>query len=147
MTDPAELDRECEVFCRYLCDEPPSDYVRAKYRAAHEVGAIEPPGGATSFDRALVTMAASTPGFTRAIDGYARVFTASGLLRRKLVALLAILETRSPSDAVVDTPTSTSVAGFVAGLAWLGVTFAVTTLVVAIALLPVRIVCALQPRS
>jgi hypothetical protein len=143
MPEPAELERECAVFCRYLCGEPASSYVLEKYRAAHTCGAIDPPGGATSFDRALVALARQA-WLTRAIDGYARVFAKGGLLRRKLVALLAILEVKAPFDDALDTPTSASTFAFFARLAWLGAVFALTLLVTSIVLLPVRAACALR---
>ena len=143
MPEPAELDRECAVFCRYLCGELPNAYVLEKYRAAHSCGAIEPPRGATSFDHALVALARNA-WLTRAIDGYARVFSGGGLLRRKLVALLAILEVKAPFDDALDTPTSTGTLAFFARIAWLGVAFAFTLLVTSIALLPVRLACALR---
>jgi hypothetical protein len=146
MADEARLARECSVFCRYLSGEEPSDYVRAKYRAAHEAGAVEPADGATSFDRALVAIARGGPWLTRAMDSYARVFANAGLLRRKLVLVLALLETKSPSDRAVDSPTSSSKLAFFASIAWLGLAFALTVAVTAIALLPVRLVCLARPR-
>ena len=146
MRDDDRLARECSVFCRYLCGAEPSDYVRAKYRAAHEVGAVEPAGGATSFDRALVAIARGGTWSTRAMDSYSRVFANGGLLRRKLVLVLALLETKSPTDSAVDAPTSSSKFAFLASIAWLGLTFALTVAVTAIALLPVRLWCLARPR-
>jgi hypothetical protein len=146
MADERQLERECSVFCRYLCGEEPSDYVRAKYRAAHEVGAVEPPNGATSFDRALVAIARRGTWLTRAMDSYSRVFEDGGLLRRKLVLVLALLETKSPTDGAVDTPTSSSNAAFFASIAWLGLVFLTTVLVTTIALLPLRLWCIARPR-
>jgi len=146
MADENQLARECSVFCRYLCGEEPSDYVRAKYRAAHEVGAVEPADGATSFDRALVAIARGGTWRARAIDSYSRVFANGGLLRRKLVLVLALLETKSPTDRAVDAPTSSSQLAFFASIAWLGFAFALTVAVTAIALLPLRLWCLARPR-
>lgn len=144
MHEARELERECEVFCRYLCGERPNAYVIAKYRAAHECGALEPPKGATSFERVIVDLARSSTWLAQPLDAYSRVFAKGGLLRRKLVALLAILETRAPYDDAVDTPTSTSVVGFFAQLVGLGVVFALSVVFVAILLLPIRLGCALR---
>ena len=143
MRDQRELERECSVFCRYLCGEEPGDYVRAKYIAAHEVGAVELPNAVTRFDRALVAIARGGPVLARAMDSYSRVFANGGLLRRKLVLVLALLETKAPTDGAVDAPNSGSNLAFFAHIAWIGVAFALTVIVTTIALLPVRILCAL----
>ena len=144
MHEARDLEREAQVFCRYLCGELPNAYVIAKYRAAHECGAVAPAQGVASFDRILVGLARSSSVLVRPLDAYARVFAKGGLLRRKLVALLAILETRAPYDDAVDTPTGKSVVAFCAQLVALGVVFALSVLVVAILLLPIRIGCALR---
>jgi hypothetical protein len=62
------------------------------------------------------------------------------------VLALALLETKSPTDRAVDAPTSSSKLAFFASIAWLGLAFALTVAVTAIALLPVRLVCLARPR-
>ena len=54
-------------------------------------------------DRALMQVAHWGPPFTRVADGYAATFARASLLRRKLVLLLAILESRRQTAAVLDT--------------------------------------------
>lgn len=137
---PEGLDRECDVFCRYLTGAGASEYVRERYRAAHERGAVDPESGATAFDRALVSIARSGPLVARFADAHARIFAAGGLLRRKLVLLLALLEVREPEK--VDTVTQRSALGFFAYAAWLAFAFALMLFVSTLALLPVRLVCA-----
>jgi hypothetical protein len=139
------LDRECDVFCRYLTGAEASEYVRERYRAAHERGVVEPEGGASAFDHALVSAARSGPLAARFADAHARFFAAGGLLRRKLVLLLALFEVREPER--VDTVTHRSRVGFFAHAALLGVGFALMLLLSTLALLPVRIVCALGGKS
>ena len=139
------LDRECDVFCRYLTGAEAGDYVRSRYRAAHERGALEPRDGASAFDRALVALARAGPFATRLADSHARVFTSGGLLRRKLVLVLALLEVREPER--VDTLTHRTRAGFLAHAALLGAGFALLLLVSTALLLPVRLVCALGGKS
>jgi hypothetical protein len=143
MSEHTELAREVDVFCRYLCGAPAGEYVLAQYLGAHAAGVVELPS-TTSFDRALVRMARASPALTRALDAYARVFANGGLLRRKLVLLLAILETKSPTAEQLDAPTEGSRAGMLARMAWLGVVFAVLVVATALALVPVRVACALR---
>ena len=113
----------------------------AKYRSAHDFGALEPER-ATRYERALVALARGAPWLARAMDVHARVFANGSLLRRKLVLLLAILESRSPSAEALDAPTPGSRTGMFLRLAWLAAVFALTLLVGAVLLLPVRLACA-----
>ena len=84
------LDRECDVFARYLTGVPAGDYLRTKYREAHGgggpgAGVVGPATG--SFDSALVGFARSGTFATRLADAHARLFANGGLLRRKLVLM------------------------------------------------------------
>ena len=123
MADSHELNRECDVFARYLGASVGDVYVRGQYRAAHEAGIVEHPG-TTRFERAVVNAARNAPLLVRALDAHARVFANGSLLRRKLVLLLAILEVRAPHDEELDSPTGTSVALMYVRMAWLGVALA-----------------------
>ncbi len=139
------LDRECDVFCRYLSGEKASDYVRERYRAVHQRGSVEPAGGASAFDRALVAIARGGPFVARCADSHARVFATGGLLRRKLVLLLALLEVREPER--VDTVTHRSRAAFLAHAVLLAAGFGLMLLISTAALLPVRFACGLRGRD
>lgn len=124
MAERLELDRECDAFARYLGASAGDEYVREQYRAAHAAGAVEL-HSTTSFERAVVSLARSVPVLVRPLDAHARVFSNGGLLRRKLVLLLAILEVRAPHDEELDTPTGTSVPGMFLRMVWLGLVFGV----------------------
>jgi NADH dehydrogenase len=126
------LDAECRVFCRYLSGEEPSEYVLAKYRAAHQPGALGPERGGAPPGRALVTFARRGPAAARLADSFAVLFARSGLLRRKLTLLLAILESTAPAGTLLDTADRGSVASFVLGMAARGVAFAGRVLVAAL---------------
>src|SRR5262249_28617966 len=93
------LAEECRVFTWYLLRLQPSDYVIDKYRAAHAVTDAYTTGG---FDVWLVRVAARAPWCTALADGFATVCDRRGLLRRKLVLLLAILETSSPAHRALE---------------------------------------------
>jgi hypothetical protein len=136
------LERECDVFCRYLAGIPADDYLKARYRATHERGAVEPAGGASAYDRALVAFARISPLAARCVDAHARIFAGGGLLRRKLVLALALLEVRAPER--VDSVTSGSRAGFFVRAAFLAGGFAVMLAVSTLILLPVRLACAVR---
>lgn len=144
-SEPGELARECDVFCTYLCGAPQDAYVRDKYLAAHRAGVVELPD-TSRFEHALVRIARTAPWLARCMDAHSRVFGNGNLLRRKLVLLLGVLESRWPSAELVDAPTPGSNQGMFARMAWLAALFALRVVLSALALLPVRLVCALGGR-
>ncbi len=93
------LEKECLIFGRYLIGAAPGPEVLAKYRHYHAALAerlTERPG---RFDGFLLAAARWWP---QPADAYARFFQPRGLLRKKLVLLLAILESCHPSNRRVD---------------------------------------------
>ncbi len=94
------LDRECRVFCRYLIGRPPGLETSATYARYHAALGQRLTGD--GFDRLLVTVARLSPVLAQPADAYARFFRPRGLLRKKLVLLLAILESCYPSHQQVD---------------------------------------------
>ena len=95
------LDRECAVFCRYLIGQEPNKYVQEKYRAAHQQGSLQN-GGECNADAFLVKVAAIGAWSTKIIDAYTRVFRPFSTVRKKLVLLLAILESCAPTHRCLD---------------------------------------------
>lgn len=143
MPEPAEvLARECAALCRHLTGAEPSRRVIEKYLAAHALGVVELAGDTRAFDRFLVRCARSGRALARLADGHARIFRPAGLLRRKLVLLLALVECGPEAGALVDTPTRGGPNGFVFGallrLAW----FAVLLALGALLFFPARALCA-----
>lgn len=99
------LDRECDVFCRYLTGRPAADYIREKYRAFHaSPAAAELNAG--RFDRTLVAVAARHPLAARFADAYGAAVRPGGALRQKLVLLVAVLESCAPADLRIDEPSA-----------------------------------------
>jgi hypothetical protein len=139
VADAATLDRESDVFARYLAGGGADEYLRRKYREAHAAGALGAQG--TTFDRALLAVARRGPWCARLADAHARVFAPGGLLRRKLVLVLALLECCAPER--VDAPRSRSALGFVARAAWLAAGFALLSALSALLFLPLRLACRL----
>lgn len=95
-----DLERECRVFTRYLAGREPTPYVIAKYRAAH--AAVDAYGVQSAFDGRLVAGARLHPVFAWLVDAAARFTAPRGLLRKKLVLLLAILETAPPFFSAIE---------------------------------------------
>lgn len=95
------LDRECAVFCRYLIGQEPNEYVKKKYRAAHQACSLRN-GGECRADAFLVKVASISPGSTKIVDAYTRIFRPFSTVRKKLVLLLAILESCAPTHAYLD---------------------------------------------
>src|SRR5690606_40287699 len=84
------LQQECRTFTRYLAGGEASPYIEGKYATAH--GSVLDDEPALPLDRAMVDYATRSPLRTRIADAYGRIFRPHGLLRRKLVYLLAVLE-------------------------------------------------------
>jgi hypothetical protein len=116
MTDGKRVEMlaaECRTFTRYLIGiDAPSDVVR-HYQRAHEVSVVEAGGVVPPLDRALLRVARLGPSFARACDGYAGAFARTSLLRRKLVLLTAIFESRQQTAVIFDSAVPGSRAAWV----------------------------------
>jgi hypothetical protein len=133
----AALEAECRRLTGYLLDAPPTPYVIACYVRAHRTTpAFEPDG---TFDRVALRLAASGPG-VRLADAHARLFAPASALRRKLVLLLAILETASPSFRRVDDPGPRGALRAWLRLAWIGAAAGAAAVLGSMLLLPVQLV-------
>src|SRR5690242_14310614 len=134
--DDQTLDRECSVFSIYLVGEPPSEYVKKKYRAAHKAGFLIgiDPQPAEDF---LVRVASIAPWSTKMTDVYTRLFHPYSTLRRKLILLLAILETCAPSYARVDSADASFIGVLLARLAIHFLTYLVILVLGIFLMLPV----------
>ncbi|MEM7010454.1 MAG: NAD(P)-dependent oxidoreductase [Verrucomicrobiota bacterium] len=100
-TPPPTLDpeAECEVFCRYLIGESPSEYVVEQYSAALQTEKFQQQPS-SAFDFVLGRFALRHPLFTGLADAYSRFLRPAGTLRRKLVLMLAILESTAASEQI-----------------------------------------------
>jgi len=132
------LTEECRVFTRYLAASRPTAYVVDQYIKAHHTSPKFLP--ADVFDQRLVGFARRHPLSARLADSFARVFAPSSLLRRKLVLLLAILETAPPTCHVIDRPPSSNRMVLAGWLAAKTALWLIGLLAAAALLLPVRVV-------
>ncbi len=134
---------ECRAWSRYLVDRMPSASVLSRYLEAHAQGIVEGPKSSSTFDCALVRVARVAPFLARLCDVHARIFRPAGLLRRKLVLTLALLEADRQSHVRVDENSADSQLGIGLALcAWL-VRFALLATLGLFIFLPLRLVCGL----
>jgi hypothetical protein len=137
------LRRECEAWSRYLVGAAPSSAVVARYVDAHAQGVVESAASSRAFDRALVRLARGGTMAARACDVHARLFRPSGLLRRKLVLALALLEVDAASHERIDVATAGSRAGLVLRVGLEAVLFALLAGAGLLLFVPLRIACGL----
>ena len=102
--DEAALALECERLTKYLIDTSPSDRVRTAYVRAHRLGVVAPPTGVSRQDRTSLGWAERGGIWLKMADLNARFFQPGGYLRRKLVLLLALLETDTSGRTRADKP-------------------------------------------
>ena len=137
------LEQECRTFTRYLVRRDPTPYVIGKYAAAHTASpamAQAEGKGSSRFDVRLTAIARRHPLLAVMADAYARIFAPRGLLRKKLVLLLAIIETSPVLFPEVDLVRTPPVALQAVALGVRFALFAVALLVGTIIVLPLRIV-------
>ncbi len=137
--DPA-LAREFGRFARYLGTRSPDLAAAAAYVGAHASAAAIP---ADRLDHWLVALARHSGAGCTLADTYARLVRPHGLLRRKLVLALAVLESSGASHADYDTARSSPALS-----AWMAIfgrgTWWVAQLAIALVLLaPVHLVARL----
>lgn len=103
----SKLHKECTVFCRYLIKQEPNDYVQEKYKDAHMKSGIKL-GNSSAFDRLLISTSLINPVFTKIVDIYTSIFFKSSVFRKKMILLLAILESCTPSCQYLDSVSTSS---------------------------------------
>ena len=104
------LARECRVFTRHLIGTDPGDYVVARYVEAHRARPVFTP--ISRMDRFLCAFAGTAPVMTRFADAWSAVFAPTSVLRRKLILLLAMLESTAPHYRRLEVVPSARAAAF-----------------------------------
>ena len=137
--DHASLDAESRALCMYLVGVEPTDYVRDRYRDAHGASSALTAFDSSLFDRFLVAVARRGAAMTRVADAYASLFSRTGLLRRKLTVMLALLESTAPSHQHIDAVTETSRVALVGRVAAMITLQVVLAAAAAVVLLPLQI--------
>jgi nucleoside-diphosphate-sugar epimerase len=132
----ATIDRECDVFTRYLVSQPPTDYIHKQYEMAVLARDLANDAEFAAFDRRTLSFARRNVFFTRVADAYCAIFHRHGVLRRKLILLLAILEHTAPTAARLDRPKNRGPIGIATNLLLLGISFSLSLLAGIFLLLP-----------
>jgi hypothetical protein len=109
---PEDLELEARRFAAYLVDQAPPPALIERYRRANELLLPEPPDAK---DRALIGLVSARPSLLPLLDGAAGLVRPESLLRKKLLLMLALLET-TPELAGWFEPPSRGAIGTIAGL-------------------------------
>jgi len=100
------LNKECEAFSFYLIRQHPNAYIREKYLEAHQANPDLQSDHRNIFDRFLLALSVKNVRLAKMADSYASIFSRGCLLRKKLVLLLAILESTTSTFPYFDLPQS-----------------------------------------
>ena len=132
---------ECRVFTRHLIGSDPDAFILAKYADACTVVPALAPAG--RFDESLVAFARLGPRRAKIADSYAGLFAPASALRKRLVMLLALLETRPPFSGMIDRATGGPAILAIARLAVRSVGSLLSLLAGLVVFVPLRLVLAL----
>jgi hypothetical protein len=139
------LERQCRLFSRYLLDREPTAYVLSQYLRAHQVHPEFVNARLKPFDEALLRLGPGSRLTMPMVDAYARIFAPRSMLRKKLILLLAILESSPGSFESLESPTATSRVGAYISLAARCARFAGFLALSSMVLLPVQLVLLAVP--
>lgn len=134
--DMAAINRECEVFAHYLVGQSPTDYIREQYEIATLARDLANDSKFIAFDRRTLRFARRSVFFARVADAYCAIFRRHGILRRKLILLLAILEHAAPTAARFDSPMNRGLIGIATNVTLLAISFGLSLLAGIFLLLP-----------
>ena len=96
------MDREGRVFSRYLLGSVADGQILDTYARAVGTDTAGPCPEPRAFDRFLSRIARLHPVATRAVDVYTRHFSPAAPVRKRLILMLAILESHAASYAMLD---------------------------------------------
>ena len=96
------LDQECDLFTRYLIHQSSDHYIREKYREAHLYLNIYSGREPCYFDYYLTDISRNSVFHTRIVDTYSRILFRNSIVQKKLILLMAILESCYPSHLYFD---------------------------------------------
>ena len=145
MSNQEKINVECRVFTRYLTGQLPDSYIAEKYAAAFSPGQPLSQGLQSDFDAWLVRLAVIHPLITRAVDAFSRFFYTNSSLSKRLVILLAILESQASTAVRLDYPDKTTIMGFVFSAAMQLTVFAILLGIATLFLLPLKLLLGRQP--
>lgn len=133
------LEAECHLFARYLVQQAPTAYVLRKYCEAHEKELMFRTHKIGSFDRWLLRLARGSVFGTKLVDTYAALFARSAVVRRKIILLLAILESCAPTATYFEAPESAQRLALLLKLGWRALVFCLVLGCAVVILLPLQL--------
>jgi NADH dehydrogenase len=133
------LNHEGRIYTNFLIHQEPSDYVLDKYRQAHNVAAPLRNRNYSELENFALKLSRKNPLATRLVDAYAVFFMKGSIIRKKLILLMAILETSNPSALAFEQPDSSNVFKIILNLGLQGLTFTFALLVGLIIFIPARL--------
>ena len=136
---------ECVTFSRYLMGQVPDQYILRKYEEAFGEDRQLSRVISTRFEKMLLSIAIIHPILTHFIDVYSRFFYVDSVVRKRLVLLLAILETWGPSSARLEVNKYTGKIAFILGLIGYAILSGFMLVLAVIVLYPMRWI--MEPKS
>jgi len=140
MLDIDNISAECQVYSRYLTGMPADDYIGRKYIEAFQNGGVLNIESPVYFDQLLLRLAVIHPFITHAVDIYSRFFRSDSVVRKRLVFLLALLESWGPTASYLDKPGVGGKVGFIIGMIFRVLLMILLLLIMAIFLFPVQFI-------
>lgn len=137
----AMLDAEFRTFARYLGWRGPIDGLSATYARLHAAAAIAP---RTDLDQLLVRLASHGWLAVTLADAYGRLAVPHGVLRRKLVLVLAILESSRVSHADFEAVNAAPMLETWLRLGVLGARWAITSVLAVLVIGPLHALAAVR---
>ena len=134
-----QLDRECQVYSKYLIQQVPGKYVVDKYHDAHKKSRDLRRPPKNKFDEVLIKLSSKTPFMTKIVDSYAALFFKNSLFRKKVIVLMAILENSPLSYLAFEAPDSKSPFLIALSLGLRGIYFVFTLAFSLLLFIPLRI--------
>lgn len=133
------LDTECAVFSKYLVHQIPTPYILAKYREAHQASPKLARPHPSPFDNVLVELSRKHTATTKLVDAYTALFFRDAMVRKKMVLLLAILESSAPTYPIFDQPDAGGGRLFLLRFVIHGILFAFALVLASVMLLPLHL--------
>lgn len=144
-TNPsANLTKECRVLTHYMIGAEPDGYICEKYRQGHECVIFEDDDDV--FDVVLTKAVRRCSYLTILVDVYSAVFRRNGLFRKKLILLLAVLESYAPTYKQIDSVSVSSRSVLYLMAIKEIVTFSAALLLSVLAFGPFNLLCRLRVR-
>lgn len=133
------LKKECTVFCFYLIRWKPNGYILKKYQEGQRAKHLSNTDSIEFFDKLLINLVRVFPRVTKIVDVYTRVFYINSVFRKKIILLLAILESCSPTYSYLDTTDTSNKTLFYLKFFYNGILFLLILFISVILLMPIHL--------